>query len=62
MIEHDFFFFLTLFATRHRSFFLSLASPQDLGRFKRITYDVLCQNTSARAERRRETHGGGWLR
>ena len=32
--------------------------PEDLGRFKRITYDVLCQNTSARADRRRELHGG----
>ena len=40
---------------------ISHLSTLDLGRFKRITYDVLCQNTSARAERRRETHGGALL-
>lgn len=38
-----------------------VSSDWDLGRFKRITYDVLCQNTSARAERRRENHGGALL-
>lgn len=38
-----------------------ISANWDLGRFKRITYDVLCQNTSARAERRRENHGGALL-
>lgn len=38
-----------------------ISSDWDLGRFKRITYDVLCQNTSARAERRRENRGGALL-
>ncbi|CAK8987036.1 Exonuclease mut-7 homolog (Exonuclease 3'-5' domain-containing protein 3 homolog) [Durusdinium trenchii] len=39
----------------------AMSERWDLGRFKRITYDVLCQNTSARADRRRELHGGACL-
>jgi len=38
-----------------------VSAAWDLGRFKAASYDVLCQNTSARADRRRQMKGGALL-